>query len=68
MADHERHKRKADVLAGKGSVAGSIKRERLGSKNDPDLTGRSPGRRVAGDNSPGKVNRRGYSRHSLEDA
>ncbi len=55
--------RKADVLAGKGSIAGNIKKERLGSKNDPGLTGKSPGR-----NSPGKVRKRGYTRHSMDDA
>lgn len=42
------HKRKADRFAGKGSVAGKIKEGRLGPKGDPDLTGRSKGRRVAG--------------------
>lgn len=42
---HKKKVRKADKLAGKGSVAGKIKADRLGSKNDPGLTGRSPSRR-----------------------
>ena len=65
MADH---KRAADKFAGKGSVAGKLKRDRLGPKNDPDLTGRSPSRRTAGDNSKAKVSKRGFSRHSMDDA
>lgn len=58
-----------DILAGKGSTAGKLKSGRLGSKNDPDLTGRSKTRRVAGRKRKNRsnVSRDGYETTRMDD-